>query len=171
MLAARVRASTAPKAVPETKGAQIPSRARLAVGAGATAAAGLALAGCSGSNVPVNNCDRIAPSAAVSDSSVMSAAVQYRDGSYTARGVYGSLPSHQDVTLTLDRGAVTTIEITTPAQDQTSLGYQQRFATALPNAVIGRNINELNIDRLAGSSGCSEGFMIALGKIKRDAEI
>ncbi|MBT2556048.1 hypothetical protein [Arthrobacter sp. ISL-5] len=129
-------------------------------------AVGLALAGCSGSNVPVNNADQIAPSAAVSDSSAIPAAVQYRDGSYTARGVYGSLPSHQDVTLTLDRGAVTTIEITTPAQDQTSLGYQQRFAAALPNAVIGRNIDELNIDRLAGSSGCSEGFMKALERLK-----
>lgn len=164
-MAARVQTST------EIKRTPIAPRTRLAAGAGATAAVGLALAGCSGSNVPVNNADQIAPSAAVSDSSAIPAAVQYRDGSYTARGVYGSLPSHQDVTLTLDRGAVTTIEITSPAEDPTSLGYQRRFAAALPNAVIGRNIDELNIDRIAGSSGCSEGFMNALGKIKRDAEI
>jgi len=94
---------------------------------------------------------------------------QFRDGEYTARGWYGGLPSHHVVTLTLDNGVVTDVEITTPAEDETSLGYQQRFATALPDAIIGRNVDDLAIDRLAGSSGCSEGFMSALAQIKQDA--
>jgi len=49
------------------------------------------------------------------------------------------------------------------------MGYQQRFAEALPAAIVGRSIDDLAVDRLAGSSGCSEGFMDALAKIKRDA--
>lgn len=93
----------------------------------------------------------------------------YRDGEYTATGWYGSLPSHHDVTLTIDGGSVTAVEISTPAEDATSLGYQQRFAVALPDAVIGRDIDDLDIDRLAGSSGCSEGFMDALAQIKTEA--
>ena len=44
--------------------------------------------------------------------------------------------------------------ITTPAEDTTSLGYQQRFAAALPQAIIGRPRNELDIDRLAGLGCC-----------------
>jgi len=93
----------------------------------------------------------------------------YRDGEYSARGWYGGLPSHHDVTLTIENGAVTDVEITTPAEDETSLGYQERFAAALPDAIIGRDLDELAVDRLAGSSGCSEGFMDALAKIKLDA--
>ncbi|GHD52549.1 hypothetical protein D9V29_14145 [Mycetocola manganoxydans] len=96
-------------------------------------------------------------------------ATGYRDGTYTAIGWYGSLPSHHDVTLTIEDDTVTAVEITTPAEDETSLGYQQRFAAALPQAIVGRNIDELAVDRLAGSSGCSEGFMNALAKIKDDA--
>lgn len=93
----------------------------------------------------------------------------YRDGEYRATGWYGSLPSHHDVALTIRDDIVTAVEITTPADDETSLGYQQRFAAALPDAVIGRDIDELDIDRLAGSSGCSKGFMDALAKIRTQA--
>jgi len=93
----------------------------------------------------------------------------YRDGEYSATGWYGGLPSHHDVTLTIESGAVTDVEINTPAEDETSLGYQQRFVAALPDAIIGRSIDELNVDRLAGSSGCSEGFMDALAQIKEQA--
>ncbi len=94
---------------------------------------------------------------------------RYRDGEYTARGWYGGLPSHQDVTLTVTADTVTAVEITTPAEDDTSLGYQQRFAQALPQAIIARPIDELDVDRLAGSSGCSEGFMDALAQIRNQA--
>ena len=93
----------------------------------------------------------------------------FRDGEYSATGWYGSLPSHHDVTLTIENDTVTAVEITTPAEDETSLGYQTRFASALPGAVVGKNIDELDIDRLAGSSGCSGGFMDALAKIKEQA--
>jgi uncharacterized protein with FMN-binding domain len=96
-------------------------------------------------------------------------ATTYRDGEYSATGWYGSLPSHHDVTLTIDDDVVTAVEITTPAEDETSLGYQQRFAAALPEAIVGRSIDELAVDRLAGSSGCSQGFMDALAQIKVDA--
>jgi hypothetical protein len=98
-------------------------------------------------------------------------ALSYRDGQYSATGWYGGLPSHQDVTLTVENDTVTAVEINTPAEDDTSLGYQQRFADALPTAIVGRNIDELAVDRLAGSSGCSEGFMNALDEIKADAAI
>ncbi len=89
----------------------------------------------------------------------------YKDGVYTATGWYGSLPSHQDVTLTISDDIVTDVQITTPAADPTSLEHQQRFAAAIPSAVVGRDIDTLDIDRLAGASGCSEGFMNALAKI------
>jgi uncharacterized protein with FMN-binding domain len=96
---------------------------------------------------------------------------EYRDGEYTATGWYGSAPSHHDVTLTIADNTITAVDITTPAENETSLGYQQRFAEALPDVVIGRNIAELSIDRVAGSSGCSEGFMDALAQIRDQAAL
>ena len=97
------------------------------------------------------------------------AASEYRDGEYSATGWYGSLPSHHDVTLTIENDAIIAVKITTPAEDETSLGYQQRFAAALPSTIIGRNLDEISVDRLAGASGCSEGFMDALSKVKASA--
>lgn len=93
----------------------------------------------------------------------------YRDGDYSATGWYGSLPSHHDVTLSIEEDTVTAVEISTPAEDSTSLGYQQRFAAALPEAIVGREVDDLAVDRLAGSSGCSEGFTDALAEITEQA--
>lgn len=96
-------------------------------------------------------------------------ATTYRDGEYSARGWYGSLPSHHDVTVTVRDDIVIDVTITTPAEDEVSLGYQQRFAEALPVEVVGKPLAEIDVDRLAGSSGCSEGFMNALQEIREDA--
>jgi len=140
----------------------------------ALATAGMALAlgltGCSDA-APQNNAPTpsTTPESDDTTTTTPSAAAEFSDGEYSATGWYGSLPSHHDVTLTIAGGAITDVEITTPAEDETSLGYQQHFAAALPQAVIGRNIADLTVDRLAGSSGCSEGFMDALAKIKEEA--
>lgn len=112
---------------------------------------------------------RPASPTAAEEESPMSAPGAYANGEYSARGWYGSLPSHQDVTLTLEDGTVTGVKISTPAEDEVSLGYQQRFAEALPDAIVGRSLDDIDIDRLAGSSGCSEGFMSALDEIRADA--
>jgi len=127
-----------------------------------TIAVAVALTGCAAES---ESTSQLAPTSTPS----AEPASGYRDGEYSARGWYGGLPSHHDVTLTIENGAVTDVEITTPAEDETSLGYQERFAAALPDAIIGRDLDELAVDRLAGSSGCSEGFMDALAKIKQDA--
>ncbi|UYK40048.1 FMN-binding protein [Microbacterium terricola] len=139
-------------------------------------AAGVGFVACSaeanpGANSSAANADSTSPtpSTAVTKAPATATDTDYADGEYTATGWYGGLPSHHDVTLTIDDDVVTAVEITTPAEDETSLGYQRRFAEALPGAVIGRNIDEIALDRLAGSSGCSEGFMAALAKIKDQA--
>jgi uncharacterized protein with FMN-binding domain len=108
--------------------------------------------------------DPAAPAAPAADS-------EFRDGEYSATGWYGGLPSHHDVTLTIENDLIVDVEINTPAEDETSLGYQQRFVAALPDAVVGRDISDLTVDRLAGSSGCSEGFMDALAQIKEQAAV
>jgi uncharacterized protein with FMN-binding domain len=93
----------------------------------------------------------------------------YADGQYSAEGRYGSLPSSIGVTITLTEDIVTAVSVTPRATDPTSLDLQRRFAAAVPTVVVGRNIDEIEVDKLAGSSGTSQGFNAALEEIKAQA--
>ncbi|MYS57163.1 hypothetical protein GTW46_45175 [Streptomyces sp. SID6013] len=73
------------------------------------------------------------------------------------------------VTLTLADDEITQVAVEPHATDPTSLDLQERFADAIPDTVVGRDIDEVHIDRLAGSSHTPEGFNDALEKIKKDA--
>ncbi|MGK9148133.1 hypothetical protein KXS11_10960 [Plantibacter flavus] len=145
-------------------------RTRATLGLGAfTLSATLAACAAQAQTPASSAVDSREPSPTAAATPAPDAAGAYADGTYSATGWYGSLPSHHDVTLTVDEDIVTEVQITTPAEDEASLGYQQRFAEALPGTVIGRNLDEIAVDRLAGSSGCSEGFMNALAQIKEQA--
>jgi uncharacterized protein with FMN-binding domain len=93
----------------------------------------------------------------------------YRDGTYTADGWYGGQPSRIGVRLTLANGAISSVTITNYATDPTSLGFQRDFAAAVPAAVVGKPIDQANVERLAGASGTSEGWNSALELIRRQA--
>ena len=95
----------------------------------------------------------------------------YADGIYMATGEYGSLPSSISVTVTLVSDIVTTVEVTPHATNPTSLDLQRRFAAAVPAVVIGKHIDEVKVDRLAGSSGTPDGFNAAIQLIKEQARI
>lgn len=96
-------------------------------------------------------------------------ATRYRDGDYEAKGWYGGQPSSIDVELTLRDGRITAVDVTTNATNPTSLDLQERFAEAVPNEVVGRPIDEVQVGRLAGSSSTPDGFNDALDKIRAQA--
>jgi uncharacterized protein with FMN-binding domain len=146
--------------------------ARLIAGSIAAATATVVLAGCSSSDrepARARSTTSSPRSAEASDQAAPNSS--YRDGTFEATGWYGGLPSHHDVTLTITDDLITDVTISTPAEDPTSLEYQQAFAAALPDEVIGRHVDEVQIDRLAGASGCPDGFMDALEQIKAEAAI
>jgi uncharacterized protein with FMN-binding domain len=93
----------------------------------------------------------------------------YNDGVYSARGEYGGQPSHITVSLTLSDAIISGVSVTTHATDPTSLDYQQRFAAAVPAVVNGKHISEVNVGRLAGSSGTPVGFNDAIRQIRLQA--
>ncbi|MCT9084015.1 FMN-binding protein [Streptomyces fulvoviolaceus] len=95
----------------------------------------------------------------------------YADGEYTARGWYGGLPSSIEVTVTLDDGVITDAEVAPQATDPTSRDFQERFAAAVPDLVEGRPIDEVRLDRVAGSSGTPNGFNEAIARIKDEASV
>jgi uncharacterized protein with FMN-binding domain len=93
---------------------------------------------------------------------------KYADGTYNATGQYGSLPSSIGVSVTLVDDVITAVTVIPHATDPTSLDYQTRFARAIPALVVGRNI-EVNLSKVAGSSGTPDGFNAAIQRIKAEA--
>ncbi|MGW3725049.1 hypothetical protein [Streptomyces sp. NPDC000851] len=113
-----------------------------------------------------------APPAAASpsgDSTPSSSATRrapYADGEYTVDGEYGVRGSSIGVRLTLQDGEITAVDVTPHATDETSRGLQQRFADAVPQLVVGRDIDDVRLDRVAGNSNTPNGFNDALEEIK-----
>lgn len=93
----------------------------------------------------------------------------YKDGTYTAVGTYGGLPSHLTVTVDVQQGLIKSVQVKTHATDPTSLDYQRRFADAVPPIVIGKPLKDVQVGKLAGASGCPIGFNDALAQIRRQA--
>ena len=60
--------------------------------------------------------------------------------------------------------------MTSNATDPTSLDYQQRFAEAVPAVVLGRKVDDLRVQKIAGSSSTPDGFNEAVNKIKAIAQ-
>jgi len=76
-----------------------------------------------------------------------------------------------DFTISLEDGVITNVESELmPENNDTSRGYQQRFAAAAPDEVEGKPIDDLNVGTIAGASGCSDGFNDALEKIRDQAD-
>lgn len=96
---------------------------------------------------------------------------EYTDGSYTATGDYVSPagPSQVTVELTLEGDTVTAVTVTPLSDDPTASGFQGQFADGIADIVVGRDIDQLAVSRVGGSSLTSGGFNDALAQIKADA--
>jgi uncharacterized protein with FMN-binding domain len=95
----------------------------------------------------------------------------YRDGTYTADGSYQA-PSGTEtitVTLTLKKDTVTAVRIGRHATDPNAIQYQTMFADGVSAIVVGKDIDELGVSRVAGSSLTSGGFRAAVEAIKKQA--
>jgi len=100
------------------------------------------------------------------------AAGSYADGEYSGQGSY-TPPSNQteevDVTLTLKDSVVTELEVTTSGNHPTSKMHQRDFTSKVQDQVVGKNIDELDVDKVGGSSLTSSGFNKALDAIRGEA--
>ncbi|MBG6223606.1 uncharacterized protein with FMN-binding domain [Arthrobacter sp. CAN_A2] len=97
----------------------------------------------------------------------------YKDGTYTGTGSYQSPAGQEEVgvTLTLEADVVTAVEVEPMPDNPTTTEYQGRFAGGISDAVVGKKLDELSVDKVAGSSLTSGGFNDALGKIKSEAQL
>ncbi|UYO96134.1 FMN-binding protein [Microbacterium sp. M28] len=141
----------------------VPSFARK--GAAVAGVAGLlVLAGCSG--------DADAEGSAESDAADSgTTTAEYTDGTYTAEGSYQTPETVEtiSVTLTLADGVVTEVEVTGDPQAPETEQFQGQFIDGIDEEVVGVAIDDIDVDRVAGSSLTSGGFNAAVDDIKEQA--
>lgn len=133
----------------------------------------LVLAGCSGTadaKDPSNGSDA-GSDAGSSESAGGGSTGTYEDGTYTAEGSYQTPETVEQisVTLTLADGVVTDVEVTGDPQAPESEQYQGQFIDGIADEVEGVALDDLDVDRVAGSSLTSGGFNDAVESIKEQA--
>lgn len=95
----------------------------------------------------------------------------YADGTYTADGSYATPESVETitVTVTLEDDVITDVEVTGNPTKRESEQYQSKFIGGISAEVVGKNIDEISVSRVAGSSLTSGGFNEAIQAIKAEA--
>ncbi|GIG19855.1 hypothetical protein Cch01nite_05790 [Cellulomonas chitinilytica] len=95
----------------------------------------------------------------------------YADGTYQATGNYESPAGKEtiDVSVTLDGGVVSAVDVTPQATNPTSKTWQTAFASGVSDEVVGRSIDDVELDAVSGASLTTEGFTAALDEIAADA--
>ena len=98
--------------------------------------------------------------------------IQYKDGVYSTEGNYTSPAGAEkiDVILTLKNDVVTEATVTPKAENPKSVYMQEVFVENFKPLVVGRNIKDLKLDKVAGSSLTPRGFNDAIEKIKMEAK-
>lgn len=101
----------------------------------------------------------------------MMQARQYRNGTYSVTGNYVSPggPREVNVMLTLVDGVINEVSAQGTATDATSKRFQGEFVANFKPQVIGKNISEIVLTKVSGSSLTPKGFNDALEKIKAEA--
>ena len=96
----------------------------------------------------------------------------YKDGTYSADGNYVSPNGTETVgvELTLAGGTVKDVNITQHPSNPNTRKFQGEFAGGIASQIVGKNIDELNVSKVAGSSLTSGGFNQAVEQIKSEAQ-
>ena len=94
---------------------------------------------------------------------------KYEDGEYTVEGRYSGGSKSIIVKVELHDDKIRKVAVTPNTTIRMSLNLQKRFAEAVPEVVVGQPIDEVHLDKLAGSSKTTQGFNDALEKVKSEA--
>lgn len=99
------------------------------------------------------------------------AASTYVDGTYTQSGSYQTPNGTEsvDVTITLEKDVITAVAVTGSGGSRDTQEYQGQFIAGIAAVVVGQDIDQLAVSKVAGSSLTSGGFSNAVEAIKADA--
>lgn len=153
----------------------VPRPVRMTVAAAGVAGA-FALAGCASTAPaadPTTDASAAEPesSSSPSASEAASGSSTYQNGTYTAEGSYATPESVETivVTVTLEDDVITAVDVTGDPQKRESEEYQSKFIGGIADVVVGKDIDEISVSRVAGSSLTSGGFNEAIDTIKSEA--
>ena len=95
----------------------------------------------------------------------------FADGTYEASGDYQAPSGTEtvDVTVTLEDGVITDVQVVGNATDPTAQERQGEFIGGIAAEVVGKPIDEIQVSKVAGSSLTSGGFNKAIDAIKAEA--
>lgn len=97
----------------------------------------------------------------------------YKDGTYSVTAAYRvpeAAPQSIGVELTLKNDVIVDATVTAKATDNTSMMYQNTFIAGYKTLVVGKNIADVQLSKVSGSSLTPKGFNDALNAIKTQAE-
>jgi uncharacterized protein with FMN-binding domain len=96
----------------------------------------------------------------------------FKNGRYSATGSYESPGGEESISIqvTLNNGIITATSATPGTQDSESAEYQAMFISGYKSQVIGKNIADITLSRVSGSSLTSQGFNDAISKIEDQAK-
>lgn len=139
----------------------------------AVAAVGLATAACGSDDATASDTTQSSGAAASATSATGSAggSGEYKSGTYSATGHYVSPggPQQIGVTVTLDNATITKVDLDRSHTRGTSAEFQAKFAGGINSEVVGKNIDDLDVHKVSGSSLTSGGFNDAIAQIKSQA--
>lgn len=149
--------------------------------AGTTSAAATTSAASSAASAPANSTAAGSPAAttnsataAAADATTAAAASgsTYQDGTYTATGTYTSPGGTEEVTitLTLTDDVITAATAEGGATKPPSSQYQGEFVDNFAALIVGKDVADVSLDKVAGSSLTSGGFNKAVETIKSQAQ-
>lgn len=125
------------------------------------------------SNIPnTTNPDTTATNPNTTTGGVTASPSSYKDGTYSAVGNYSSPGGAESlsVTLTLKNDIVTDAQVTAEATQPESKRYQDRFIGGFKQFVVGKNISQVSVGKVSGSSLTPKGFNDAVSQIKVQAK-
>ncbi|MBU4464913.1 MAG: hypothetical protein KKH75_03595, partial [Actinobacteria bacterium] len=113
-----------------------------------------------------------APTTGATSSAADASSTTYANGTYTASGSYQTPESVEQVsvTVTLADDVVTAVEVNGTPTTSESKQYQSRFIGGISSEVVGKDIDQISVSRVAGSSLTSGGFNQAIEEIKSEAK-
>lgn len=114
----------------------------------------------------------MAESSTMTASDSSTTASTYKDGTYEGTGHYTS-PAQQeevDISITLKDGVVTDATFTGHGTNPTTKKMQGLFTEGFKEEVVGKPIDEINLNVVNGSSLTPKGFMDALQQVKQEAK-
>ncbi|WP_307843360.1 hypothetical protein [Arthrobacter sp. MSA 4-2] len=142
--------------------------------AGTAPSPGSEPAGEGASSAPASSAAPEAPASAEPTEAAPAASDQaYEDGDFTQVGSYVSPGGTEEigVTLTLEKDVVTAVTTEPMPSNPTAKLYQERFSGGIQEEIVGKKLDELKVDKVAGSSLTSGGFAEATDRIKSEAKL